>query len=85
MVPRTGGDPLVGEDKMDTNSEDYKSLVDGHANGSFASFTPSSFYETMQDYHSKYTLKAVQTAWSNAKRLAGNKAAVARKACEFCG
>lgn len=78
MAPRTGGDPLVGEEKIDTNSEDYRGILEGHVDGSFSNMMPSVFYKALPGFNSKYTLKAVQTAWTNAKRLAGTKAAAAR-------
>ena len=71
--PRTGGDPLNGLDKIPANSEEYKQLVAWHSDGTLVDYTPKTFYELQPDYSEKYTLKAVQNAWNNAKRLAGGK------------
>ena len=68
------------QEKIETNSEEFQYLVDCHADGTFHDhgYKPADFYRMQSDYNSKYTLKAVQTAWANAKRQAGNKAALVK-------
>jgi hypothetical protein len=73
MAPRTGGDPLVGEDKIPANSSDFALLVQMAKQGQLKEITPSSFYETNENFHQKYTFKALQNVWGNAKKQAAKE------------
>jgi hypothetical protein len=72
MAPRTGGDPLVGEDKINTSSAEFTELVRLHKTGDVKEMTPSQFYELNEEYQ-KFTLKAVQNAWANSKKQAAKE------------
>lgn len=79
---RTSGAKGQGLEKVETSSDDYKALVTAHADGTFTGWTPKSFHDSHEDWQEKYVFKALQTAWNNAKRHSGGKAAQ-QKACTF--
>ena len=84
MARGTGGNPLEGAEKIETNSPEYQSLVEMLADPKFLElkWQPQSFYEAHPDYNKKYTFKALQNAWASAKRAAAGKVR-AKQLCTF--
>lgn len=74
---RTAGKAAQGQlEKIESSSEDYKALTMAHTDGTFAGWTPKQFWENHDEWQQKYSFKALQTAWNNAKRASGGKAAL---------